>query len=226
MYFINELKKDEYNQLTKEEEQNLIKLAQNGDIKAKNKIIKANLRTVVKKANYYSKKIFFINKNWMTAEDLFQEGVTGLDTAIKRYNFKKNNDIKFINYAMFHIKNSMLRFAQNNIYTVKQSQQDRNTKLFENMQQPIDDFENNNEFVLTHDNLKTFQKNIDNSNELDYFLRRLTKNEYKLITEYYGYKTKQKSIKELSKEIKSVRYKINNIIKKMRTKILTNKIMF
>ncbi len=80
--------------LTKSQEATLIKKAQSGDEKSRNKLIEYNYKLVCYVARKYSSDI--------PLEDLIQEGTLGLFDAIK--NFNPNLQYKFSTYATFWIK--------------------------------------------------------------------------------------------------------------------------
>lgn len=76
----------------------LVKLYQNGDNKALDKLIENNTRIIYKIANKYNG----INKE-LELDDLMQEGTLGLIAAAKRYDFNNENKAKFITYAIHYI---------------------------------------------------------------------------------------------------------------------------
>ncbi|MDR2793165.1 MAG: RNA polymerase sigma factor RpoD/SigA [Treponema sp.] len=90
--------------LSFEEEMELSKSIQHGDINARNKLIEANLRLVTKIAhNYMSEEISFM--------DIIQEGNLGLIQAAERYDHAKR--VRFSTYAIFWIRQSITRFLYN-----------------------------------------------------------------------------------------------------------------
>jgi RNA polymerase primary sigma factor len=87
--------------LTSEEELNLSQKAQNGDTAARNKLIEANLRLVVKIAYaFFAEDISIL--------DLIQEGNIGLVHAAEKYNHLKQ--IKFSTYAAWWIRQAISRY--------------------------------------------------------------------------------------------------------------------
>ena len=88
----------------KEEENDLIVRAQNGDKEARNKIMEGNLKLVLTIAKRY------IN-NGLSYEDLIQEGNFGLIRAIEKYDFSK--DCKFSTYAFLWIRQYISRYIAN-----------------------------------------------------------------------------------------------------------------
>ena len=91
--------------LSKEEEYNYLKLKEEGDIKAKEKLIEHNLRLVVFLAKKYE------NTN-VDLEDLVSIGSIGLIKGIDTYKMDKN--IKLATYASRCIDNEILMFLRKN----------------------------------------------------------------------------------------------------------------
>jgi RNA polymerase primary sigma factor len=96
--------------LTFEEELDLSRRIQNGDPKARQKLIEANLRLVVK-----------IAKGFVTSDiqliDLIQEGNLGLIKAASRYDHARQ--VRFCTYAAWWIKQSILRALSNKRRTIR-----------------------------------------------------------------------------------------------------------
>lgn len=86
--------------LSKTEERELILQAQKGDENAKNEIIIKNYRFVLKIAYKYKNR-------YLDIEDIVNEGIIGMMTAIQKFDLKK--DIKFISYSVFWIKQSIIK---------------------------------------------------------------------------------------------------------------------
>lgn len=100
--YFNQIKKIPL--LSFEEEQELSKQIQKGNELAKQKLIEANLRLVVK-----------IAKAYMTGSvqllDLIQEGNLGLIKAAEKYDYRKN--VRFSTYAAWWIKQAIVRSLSN-----------------------------------------------------------------------------------------------------------------
>lgn len=77
----------------------LVQLYQNGDKKALEELIQANTGIINKIANKYKG----INRE-LEFDDLYQNGVLGLITAAKKYDFNNEKKAKFITYAVFYIE--------------------------------------------------------------------------------------------------------------------------
>jgi RNA polymerase primary sigma factor len=87
--------------LSPDEEFRIGRLAQEGDEKAINTLIKANLRFVVSVAKQYS------NAN-MSLDDLISQGNIGLCDAART--FDPTRGFKFISYAVWHIRKEILLY--------------------------------------------------------------------------------------------------------------------
>ena len=86
--------------LTREEEVELAQKAKKGDKAARDKIIKANLRFVVKVAKKYQ-------NHGLDLTDLISEGNIGLMTAIEK--FEQERGYHFISYAVWWINQAILK---------------------------------------------------------------------------------------------------------------------
>ena len=91
--------------LSKEEEEKYVEMFQNGDMKAKDKLIEHNLRLVV----YLSKKY---ENTKVDLEDLVSIGTIGLIKGINTYRNDKN--IKLATYASRCIDNEILMYLRKN----------------------------------------------------------------------------------------------------------------
>lgn len=96
--------------LSFEEEIELSKRIQSGDAIAKENLVKANLRLVVK-----------IAKTFVTSDvsllDLIQEGNLGLLKAADKYDYRKN--VRFSTYASWWIKQAIVRSISNKKRTIR-----------------------------------------------------------------------------------------------------------
>ncbi len=86
--------------LSFDEELDLSRRIEKGDEKARQKLIQANLRLVVKIARSYTTGEY-------SFLDIIQEGNMGLIKAASRYDYKKN--VRFSTYAAWWIKQSIVR---------------------------------------------------------------------------------------------------------------------
>ena len=91
--------------LSKEEEEKYVDMFQNGDLKARDKLIEHNLRLVV----YLSKKY---ENTKVELEDLVSIGTIGLIKGINTY--KNDKNIKLATYASRSIDNKILMYLRKN----------------------------------------------------------------------------------------------------------------
>ncbi|MDW8052568.1 MAG: RNA polymerase sigma factor RpoD/SigA [Armatimonadota bacterium] len=96
--------------LSPEEEQELLRRAQQGDEEAQNRLIESNLRLVISVARRYVRP-------GLPLEDLVQEGVIGLIRAIR--NFDVERGLRFSTYAIHWIRQSVGRAADAQINMIR-----------------------------------------------------------------------------------------------------------
>ena len=106
--YLQDVSKEEM--ITAEEEVELAIQIQNGDERALNRLVRANLRFVISVAKQYQ-------NTGLTLEDLINEGNLGLIEAAKRYDHTKG--FKFISYAVWWIRQSILKAAADNSRTIR-----------------------------------------------------------------------------------------------------------
>ncbi len=96
--------------ITADEEVSLAQKIKDGDDAALNRLVRANLRFVISVAKQYQ-------NTGLTLEDLINEGNLGLIEAAKRYDHTKG--FKFISYAVWWIRQSILKAAADNSRTIR-----------------------------------------------------------------------------------------------------------
>jgi RNA polymerase primary sigma factor len=96
--YLNEIKRIPL--LSREEENEIAKAAAKGDIVARNRLIKSNLRFVINIAKKYQGQ-------GLSLDDLISEGNIGLINAVERYDVSKG--YHFISYAVWWIRQSILK---------------------------------------------------------------------------------------------------------------------
>jgi RNA polymerase primary sigma factor len=98
-----------YEVLSKPEEKELIKLAQQGNLKAWDRLIKHNIKLVISIAKKYTQQ-------GLSFEDLIQEGMVGLVTAIQKFDLNKTHEGKPLalsTYATWWIRQHITRAIAN-----------------------------------------------------------------------------------------------------------------
>jgi RNA polymerase primary sigma factor len=106
--FLNELRR--YPLLTKDEEIELAKRIEAGDLEAKERMINSNLRLVVSIAKKYQGQE-------LSLLDLIQEGIFGLIRAAEKFDYRKG--FKFSTYATFWIRQAIQRGLANKARTIR-----------------------------------------------------------------------------------------------------------
>jgi RNA polymerase primary sigma factor len=96
--------------LSFDEELELSKCIQNGDEAARNRLIEANLRLVVKIAKAYSNK-------GVPFMDLIQEGNLGLMRAVEKYDHARQ--VRFSTYATWWIRQAITRYMTDRKRTIR-----------------------------------------------------------------------------------------------------------
>jgi RNA polymerase primary sigma factor len=96
--------------LTAQEEIELSKRIERGDLDAKNRMINANLRLVVSQARRYQ-------GHGLPLEDLIQEGMLGLIRAVEKFDWRKG--FKFSTYGTLWIRQAIQRGLQNSGRTIR-----------------------------------------------------------------------------------------------------------
>jgi RNA polymerase primary sigma factor len=106
--FLNEARR--YPLLTKEQEVELAKAVERGDLRAKERLINSNLRLVVANAKRYQGQ-------GLTLLDLIQEGILGLIRAAEKFDWRRG--YKFSTYATFWIRQAMQRGLEQKARTIR-----------------------------------------------------------------------------------------------------------
>lgn len=217
VYYL-ELKK--YKPLTKAKEKRLLKLARKGNLKAKNDLLEANLKFVFDIAKHYTGR-------GVPISDLISEGNEGLLKAVDK--FDESQDVKFISYAVWWIKQSMLSLINKRklINTVEIDNTQPNDYIIE---KTISDDED--EIITKSDKLFS-NENDESSLEtarvqkevVGKLLNVLNKREKEILENYYGLNdNKQLTLAEIGEKFNLSSERVRQInlksMKKLRTKIM------
>ena len=167
--------------LSKEEEQNLLLLLENGDMSVKSTLIERNLRLVV----YIARKF---ENTGIYVEDLISIGTIGLIKAINT--FKPSKNIKLATYASRCIENEILMYLRKNT----------NTRFEVSIDEPLNVDWDGNELLLS-DILGTendiISKDIDSEVDkllLNEALQKLSKRERTIMELRFGLKNDGKEM--------------------------------
>lgn len=106
--------------LSREEEKKIIKLAKNGNKKAKDTLFRSNLRYVTTIAKKYQNK-------GLELDELVVEGYLALEESLRKFSAEK--DIKFITFAKWDILNSIPKAINDCGYTIRQSKHNLSTAI-------------------------------------------------------------------------------------------------
>jgi RNA polymerase primary sigma factor len=96
--------------LTREEEVELAKKIEKGDLRAKEQLVNSNLRLVIANARKYQ-------GHDLPLLDLIQEGILGLIRAAEKFDWRKG--YKFSTYATFWIRQALQRALDNRSRTIR-----------------------------------------------------------------------------------------------------------
>jgi RNA polymerase primary sigma factor len=106
--FLQEVRR--YPLLTREQEVELAKRIERGDLEAKARMVNSNLRLVIANARKYQGQD-------MPLLDLIQEGILGLIRAAEKFDWRKG--YKFSTYATFWIRQALQRALDNRSRTIR-----------------------------------------------------------------------------------------------------------
>jgi len=177
--YYDDLKK--YKPLTKAKEKHLLRLCRNGNTKAKNELLEANLKFVFDIAKHYTGR-------GLSISDLISEGNMGLLRAVDK--FDESKDVKFISYAVWWIRQAMLEAIskKKRLIMVEIDPTKPNDEIFErNVSDDEDERLTNGDtnFSNESDEQKR-QLSIDQKEAINRLLGVLSTREREIIESYYG----------------------------------------
>lgn len=212
-----------YKSISREKEIELFKLIKNDDEQAKKEIIESHLKFVFDVAKSYKGK-------GVPLEDLISEGNIGLTKAINR--FDENKGVKFISYAVWWIKQSILdclrkrnKISYNEILEDDNVSNKNNDFYFESLDDnDIDDNDENYKVTTEYDD---FIKELNEvkSNVIKKLLKKLPYRGQKIIIYYYGLNNEEeKNLEEIGQELGITKERVRQIKEKC-LKILRSEIL-
>lgn len=175
--YYNDLAK--YKPLSKSKEKRLIRLSKKGNINAQNRLLEANLKFVFDVAKRYSGR-------GLPIADLISEGNLGLIKAIEK--FDESKDVKFISYAIWWIKQSILEAIKKRklLNFIETNHQDTIKPIIENkISDEEDEIYDNEYFLHTTEEEKQEMKKAQKE-MISQLLENLSNREKEIIIDYYG----------------------------------------
>lgn len=220
-FYYNELK--ECKPLTREKEKEYIIKAKNGDIVARNKVLRANLRFVFDIAKIYK-------GTGVSIDDLIAEGNMGMIRAIEK--FDVDFGTKFISYAVWWIRQYMQALIQ-------KTQAVKSMEKSDELSLPNDNvgilYDNEDEIVNKHETIMS-NENDEERNEIDSnhkmvvenLLVKLDDRERVIVENYYGLnELEEKNLEEIGNMLGISKERVRQVklsaLRKMRSEILLMK---
>ncbi len=163
-------------------EAHLILLAQNGDLKARDKLIEGNLRFVVQVAKQYQGM-------GVAFEDLVAFGNIGLFEAVERFNLDKN--VKFITFAVWYIRSEINKALNDLGRTVRVPSHRTQTEAqyIKSIHAPVGE-EDDSESYADRYLVSPFEPSARDNNDMQYDLKRaisqLKPKQAAALTMFYG----------------------------------------
>lgn len=218
--YYDELKK--YKPITRAKEKELILKAKEGDLKAQNEILTANLRFVFNIASRYKGK-------GATISDLISEGNMGLVKAIQKFDPEK--DVKFISYAVWWIRNSMQEFLKKRQaclnYEKEEEFLDKPSSIHnEYWRDDEDEYVTKKETMMSDEEDEERRELHKNQKKIvDKILEKLSWRERYIVEQYYGIdKKEEKNLEEIGVDLGITKERVRQIklaaLNKLRTEIL------
>lgn len=213
--------------LTKEEERELAIRIQNGDQRALDRLVTANLKFVVTLANK------FIGMG-LSIDDLIQEGNAGLIEAAMKFSAEK--DVKFISYAQFWIRKRLnlalceygrtVRLPVNQeyeIYKRKMAGEEINLRNVE-LDRPIDSSDEGSTTigeVLCSVDPEVYQnfENLEKKRTVEKLLKNLKDEDRQIVELFYGLVGDGLSVKEISAQTGKTEAEVGRSLKVSRAKM-------
>lgn len=225
--------------ISKEKEEELTELCLNGDTKAREELIKANLRFVISIAKTYQ-------NNGIPLSDLIAEGNLGLLKAIEK--FDRSKGYRFISYAVWWIKQSIIESINENSRNIRipvnqineylkakkesKDSEDEVVDMFPTTQSIFDtineegdellDIIQDDDALMPDHQLNNNQDNL--KVELDKLLSKLDEKERSIIKMYFGIDGEPMTLEAIGEEFDLTKERIRQIKQKSLNKIRANAI--
>ena len=218
--YYDELKK--YKPLSKIKERRLLKQCKRGDEKAKNELLEANLKFVFDIAKRYTGRGVSIG-------ELISEGNMGLIKAVDK--FDETQDVKFISYAVWWIKHSMLDAIKRNklISYVELNHEDGNDSTIERkVTDDEDEMISSDDVMYSNEHEeKRRETNEEQKKVVSSLLSVLTPREKFVIENYYGVNNKNElTLIEIGAELKLSSERVRQIKEKGMRKLRSKAMLF
>ena len=199
--------------LSEEEERKLSARIHNGDSRALNRLIEANLRFVVTIARQYQDK-------GLSMDDLVSEGNMGLMKAARKYDGGRG--LRFANYAVVFIRQQIEKalLAESNKKRVESTAEGRTRSV----DAPLGGRANTNLLsVLVNTNTRQSDERVYNAaaeEAIELALQKLEGREQKVVTAYFGIGQDHLTMAEIAEEMNVTRERVrqirNRAIRRMR----------
>lgn len=207
------------NPISRDEEKDLMKRAKKNDIEARNKIFTSNLKFVFDVARKY-------RGCGVALPDLISEGNMGLMKAIDK--FDEDRDIKFISYAVWWIKQSIIDFIKKT--QNKNKIEVDNNELNESKYDSCSDSEYDDDIICieqSDDDFDSVEEENSNMEMLSDAMSVLDERELSIIKAYFGIgQKKEMNLDEIGNSLnissERVRQIKKNAIRKMRNEIMSS----
>lgn len=209
---------NKFKALTKEQETELGARIKRGDNKAKEELIRANLKFVVNVAKKY--KGYGVPFN-----DLISEGNIGLIKAAEKFDF--NRDVKFISYGVWWIKQTIQEFIKKN-NTISEMEGSTEDKTLENgMVSNPDDLKIHSKAIQVQDDLYEIDE-LESERRL--YIKELfvgiPKREQEILTYSFGLGTeKPLTLEEIGLKYKLTKERVRQLKEKALKKLRVNALM-
>ena len=205
---VKEIKISQTN-LSNDEQLKLVKRIKKNDIRANSLLINSCLSFLYSVANKFKSESHTVN-------ELINVGSLGLIRAAKNFDFKSN--IKFLSYAIWWIRQSiLLHIQQSNIVrkpTYKRKNQlenDNNLEILSISKKIGNDDENTIEDIIPYND--DFNDKITNKEECEKILNKLSKKEKNMLSLYFGLNDDfELTLEQIGKKYNICRERVRQII--------------